>query len=60
MEYRKIGRNLAIYILGVALAVSGALGLVDAIELHLLLAAGSFIAGLALVIGVHEWLDGPF
>lgn len=55
-----LGRNLSIYLIGVALAIAGALGLAEAIELSFPLAALLFIAGLASVLFVHEYLDGPF
>lgn len=52
-------RNLSVYTVGIALAVAGALGLVAAIELSTVLAAVMFVAGLAAVVAVHEYLDGP-
>lgn len=52
-------RNLGIYTVGVGLAVGGALGLADAIDLTLLVAAPAFVAGLVLVVAVHESLGGP-
>lgn len=52
-------RNLSIYTVGVALAVVGALGIVEAIALSPWLAALCFAGGLAVVIGVHEYLGGP-
>ena len=64
MEYptvtRSLGRNLLLYLVGVGLAVAGALGLAGAIELNLGIASGLFVVGLGVVIAVHEWLDGPF
>ena len=53
-------RNLSIYVIGVGLAVAGALGLSNAIELSVLPAATLFVAGLATVLIVHEYFDGPF
>lgn len=55
-----VGRNLVIYVSGVALAVAGALGIAEAIELSLPLAVVLFAVGLAAVLFVHEYLDGPF
>ena len=52
-------RNLGIYAVGVSLAVGGALGLADAIELSLFLSIPAFVAGLVLVVAVHEYLGGP-
>lgn len=59
LDYLTIGRNVVIYLLGLALAIPGALGLANAIDLHWAIAAALFIGGLAIVIAVHEWLDGP-
>ena len=55
-----VGRNVALYLGGVGLAVAGALGLADAIDLSLALSAVLFVSGLAAVVFVHESLDGPF
>lgn len=55
----RTGRNLGIYLTGIALAVAGALGLSEAIEVHMVLAACLLAIGLALVVSVHEFLDGP-
>ena len=52
-------RNFAIYLAGVGLAVVGALGLAEAIQLSLPLAGGFFVVGLAAVVAVHEYFDGP-
>ena len=52
-------RNVGIYLIGVAMAVVGALGLSEAIELHFSSAVVLFAVGLVLVIAVHEYLDGP-
>lgn len=54
-----IVRNLAVYLIGVGLAVVVALGLVEAIELAPSLSAAAFGLGLAAVVAVHEYLDGP-
>ena len=53
-------RNLVVYLLGVAMAVGGALGLAGAIELPVTLSALLFLGGLGVVVWVHEYLDGPF
>lgn len=50
---------LAIYAVGVGLAVVGALGLVDGVSMSTPLAVTGFLAGLGLVILVHERLGGP-
>lgn len=52
-------RNLVIYAVGVGLAVLGALGISEAIELSIVLAALAFVCGLALVVSVHEYFGGP-
>ncbi|SDJ67118.1 hypothetical protein [Natronorubrum texcoconense] len=52
-------RNFSIYGVGVALAVVGALGLSEAIDLSTLIAAVCFAAGLLIVVAVHEYLGGP-
>lgn len=57
---RELGRNLAVYAVGIAFAIVGALGLVDAIAVPWLAAAIAFVLGISLVVAVHEWLDGPF
>ncbi|WP_049889256.1 hypothetical protein [Natronolimnohabitans innermongolicus] len=55
----RVGRNLAIYAVGVGLLVVAALGLADAIELSTAVAAPLFVAGLLLVLIVHEYFGGP-
>lgn len=52
-------RNFGIYLGGVGLAVAGALGLARAIALSAIVSAVLFFVGIALVIAVHEYLDGP-
>lgn len=54
------GRNLGIYLLGVSLSVTGALGLAGAIDLWSGIAAVLFVTGLSAVLVVHEYFDGPF
>ena len=54
-----LARNLAVYTVGVALSVAGALGLAGAIELSTVVSGVLFVAGLAAVLVVHEYLDGP-
>lgn len=51
--------GIGVYLIGVAITVVGALGLAGAIELSTPFAAVSFAVGLALVVLVHERLDGP-
>ena len=52
-------RNLGIYLVGVGMAVAGALGLAGAIELSVPVAGVLFVAGLSAVVSVHEFLGGP-
>lgn len=59
VELVPIVRNLFIYAVGVGLAGAGALGLVDAIGLPAWLAWSMLVAGLAVVVSVHEYLGGP-
>lgn len=60
MVSQAIVRNIILYVIGVALLVAGALGMVDAIALHVWIATLSFISGLVIVIVVHHLLEGPF
>ncbi|AXR77755.1 hypothetical protein [Natrarchaeobaculum sulfurireducens] len=55
----RIGRNLLVYTVGVALLVVAALGLADAIDLETIIAAPLFVVGLVLVLVVHEHFGGP-
>ena len=55
----RIGRNLLVYTVGVALLVVAALGLADAIALETIIAAPLFVVGLVLVLVVHEYFGGP-
>ena len=55
-----LARNLAVYTVGVALSVAGALGLAGAVELSLIVSGALFVAGLAAVLVVHEYMGGPF
>lgn len=52
-------RNLSIYVIGTSLAVTGALGLAEAIDISTTLSALLFATGILLVIAVHEFLGGP-
>lgn len=52
-------RNFVVYAVGVGLAVAGALGLAEAIELAAPIAAVLFFMGLVVVVAVHEYMDGP-
>ncbi|MFP8888746.1 hypothetical protein ACLI4U_03120 [Natrialbaceae archaeon A-CW2] len=54
------GRNLGIYTIGVGLAIVGALGLVDVLDLSTSVAMLVFSIGIGLVLLVHEYFDGPF
>lgn len=60
VDVARLGRNLGIYVSGVGLAVAGALGLAEAIELPFVVSALLFVAGIAAVVAVHEYLGGPF
>ncbi|AFZ74091.1 hypothetical protein [Natronobacterium gregoryi] len=53
------GRNLLVYAAGVGLLVVGALGVAGAIDLSTIVAGPLFVAGLILVVGVHEYFGGP-
>ncbi|MEY7849493.1 hypothetical protein AB7C87_09900 [Natrarchaeobius sp. A-rgal3] len=55
----RVGRNLAVYAVGVGLLVVAALGLAGAIDLSTIVAAPLFVVGLALVFVVHEYFGGP-
>ena len=52
-------RNLGIYAAGVGMAVTGALGLAEAVDVSIAVSALFFAAGLAAVVAVHEYLGGP-
>ena len=52
-------RNVFVYLVGVVLLGVGALGLVSAIDLNIIIGGVLFVAGTALVLVVHEYLDGP-
>lgn len=52
-------RNLGIYAGGVGMAVTGALGLAEAIDLAIVVSVLLFCAGIAAVVAVHEYLGGP-
>lgn len=62
VEPATLGRNLLVYLVGVALAVVGALGLagVEAVDLPVVVSGALFAAGIVTVVTVHEYLDGPF
>ncbi len=53
-----LARNLSIYTVGVGMTVAGALGIAAAIELSALIAWPLFLAGLVLVLIVHEYFGG--
>lgn len=59
VDGRRLFRNFAVYGIGIAIAVVGALGLIAVVPIPVFLAAGSFVLGIGLVIAVHEFLDGP-
>ena len=52
-------RNLGVYGVGVALAVVGALGLSQAIELSMIVSGAALVVGLVVVVAVHEYIGGP-
>ena len=54
-----VARNVVIYLAGVGMAVAGALGLAEAIELQPVVSVPLFVVGLAIVVFVHEYLGGP-
>lgn len=58
-SFSKTGRNVILYAIGVGLATVGALGLAEAISIPFVIAVGSFVVGLLVVVFVHERLDGP-
>ena len=60
LDTTSLARNLVVYLVGVGLSVAGALGLAGAIELSLTISGALLVAGLATVVFVHEYLDGPF
>jgi hypothetical protein len=53
-------RNLGIYAAAVLTAIVGAIGLIDVIDIPVVLAGPLLVLGLAVVLVVHEYLDGPF
>jgi hypothetical protein len=53
-------RNLGVYAIGVFVAVVGAIGLIDVIDVPTAAAGALFVFGLVIVLAVHEYLDGPF
>lgn len=59
VELTRLGRNVGIYLVGIGFAVVGALGIAKAIELSPIFAWPALVIGLALVLVVHEFLDGP-
>lgn len=55
-----MGRNVAVYAVGVGMATVGALGIAGAIDLPFVLGPISFLGGLLVVVFVHERWNGPF
>lgn len=60
IDLLSIGRNMMIYLAGVGLSVAGALGMANAIQLWFGASALLFVAGLVIVVAVHQFFDGPF
>lgn len=60
VDATRLARNLSVYLLGTGVAIAGALGLSGAIEFSVPLSAILLLAGLATVVFVHKYLDGPF
>lgn len=52
-------RNAIVYLFGIVVAGAGALGMMGEISLPVILSVPIFFIGLALVIAVHEYLNGP-
>ncbi|AGB39229.1 hypothetical protein [Natronococcus occultus] len=59
-EPGRLLRNLGIYTVAVLAAIAGAIGLIDVIDLPVVLAGSLLVLGLAAVLAVHEYLGGPF
>lgn len=51
-------RNGSLYLLGIGLAVVGALGLLAILELSWVAAAVVFVGGLGIVVAIHERYGG--
>lgn len=58
IDLTSLVRNVGVYAVGVALAVAGALGLVEAVDLPMATSALLFVLGIGLVIAVHEYFGG--
>ncbi|WP_254863619.1 hypothetical protein [Halovivax gelatinilyticus] len=54
-----VAGTLGLYLVGVAVAVAGALGIVDAVALSATVGMVLFVVGLGIVLFVHERLGGP-
>lgn len=59
-EAGRLLRNLSIYTVAVLVAIAGAIGLIDVIDVPAALAGALLVLGLAVVLAVHEYLGGPF
>ncbi|MFU8868381.1 hypothetical protein [Natronococcus sp.] len=59
-EPGRLLRNLSIYTVAVLVAIAGAIGLIDVIDVPAALAGALLVLGLAVVLAVHEYLGGPF
>lgn len=55
----RLGRNLLVYAAGVSLLIVAALGMAEAIDVSMVVAAPLFVVGLVLVLIVHEYFGGP-
>ena len=59
-RYGSVVRNVSIYLLGVGLAIGGAVGIIDIIVMPVIAAWFAFVVGLLLVLVVHERFGGPW
>lgn len=60
VEPARLLRNLSLYTAAVLVAIAGAIGLIDVIDVPVVLAGSLLVVGLAIVLAVHEYLGGPF
>lgn len=60
VDLARTASNLLVYAVGVGACVAGALGIIEFVELPSPVSWALFFLGLAVVVFVHERLDGPF
>ena len=60
VESARLVRNLGLYAVAVLVAIAGAVGLIDVIDVPTAAAGLLLLLGLAVVLAVHEFLGGPF